>query len=65
VEFSRAVFHLEEDDISLTVAYTQQAQEDPAEAAFLFKARVLVYTAATWQRYATALKGFVLFCRKS
>jgi len=64
VEFSRAVVHLEEDDISLTVAYTQQAQEDPTEAAFLFKARVLVYAATTWQRYATVLKGFVLFCRQ-
>jgi len=63
-EFAEAVLDLKKADILSTVAYTQQLQDDPTEAAFLFKTRVLVYNPTTWQRYASSVRGFVDFCRR-
>jgi len=56
------VLGLSEEDAKATGAYRLHQQEEPEEAAFLFKARVLSYSVHTWTKHAAALKEFVLFC---
>jgi len=61
--FAQAVFGITAQDTCNTVAYKHYLEDDPGEAAFLLKARILVHTPATWYRYAQSVRGFVEFCR--